>query len=481
MTPNNSKVIYQKWLAVFSGAQRANEVLRIMKKATDINEEDQKRISAEARFLRAHYHFEAAKMWNKVPFINEDVNYNNGNYLVSNTQPIWPAIEADLDFAMKNLPAVQIAVGRANKYAAEAYLAKAFLFQKKWAEARPLLHDLIANGVTAGGLKYELINYADNFNPVTKNSAETIFSVQMSVNDGADGFNGNYSDILNFPYIFPYVYGGSCCGFFQPSQYLVNHFKTDKDSGLPDLDHFNEVSVKSDEGVESTDPFTPYEGTLDPRLDWTVGRRGIPYLDWGIHPGKAWIRDQSFSGPYTPKKNIYYQAQAGNLTEANYWLNGATANNVNLIRFSDVILWAAEAEMELGNFEQARKYINRIRGRAADPEGWVKNANGEPAANYKISEYTKPWTNQEFARKAVRFERTLELAMEGHRFFDLVRWDVADVEINKYLEEEKKRRHHLNDAVFMKNKHEYFPIPQPEIDLSTGADGVPRLKQNPGY
>ena len=58
-------------------------------------------------------------------------------------------------------------------------------------------------------------------------------------------------------------------------------------------------------------PFTPDAGNLDPRLDWTVGRRGIPYLDWGAHPGKKWIRDQGNGGPYAPKKMVYYKSQKG--------------------------------------------------------------------------------------------------------------------------------------------------------------------------
>src|SRR6266542_2358264 len=148
-------------------------------------------------------------------------------------------------------------------------LQKHTCFTKKFTEAKPLLDSIINSG------KYQLVNYQDNFNPATKNNAESVFSAQSSVNDGSDGFNGNFGDVLNFPYN-----GGpaGCCGFFQPSQYLVNHFKTDAITGLPDLDHYNDADVKNDEGIQSSDPFTPYTGALDPRLDWTVGRRGIPYL-----------------------------------------------------------------------------------------------------------------------------------------------------------------------------------------------------------
>lgn len=478
LIPTNA-ALASKWGTVYDGVQRANDVLRIMAKAKDISAEDQKRIAAEVKFLRAHYHFEAKKIWNKVPYIDETITYENGSYRVSNEKDIWPDIENDLKYAVDNLAITpyQGAVGRANRYTATALLAKAYLFQKKFPEAKPLLEVIINSG------KYQLVNFHDNFNPETKNSKESIFSVQMSVNDGAIGQNGNYGDVLNFPHGFLVgMQPGFCCGYFLPSQYLVNHFKTDAVTGLPDFDHFNDDPVvKNDEGVESTDPFTPYTSTLDSRLDWTVGRRGIPYLDWGNHPGKDWIRSQHLNGPYSPKKNSYYKSQQTRLTDASFWSNGATANNVNLIRYADVLLWAAEVEIEIGDLNRAREYVNQIRRRAANPSGWVKNTDGTPAANYKVGEYATAWTDKEFARKAVRYERTLELAMEGHRFFDLVRWEIADTEINAYLQKEKTLRTYLNNAVFKKGCNEYFPIPQTQIDLSAGTDGKAKMIQNPCY
>src|SRR4029079_8926352 len=193
-----------------------------------------------------------------------------GNYYINNDTS-WSFIESDLKYAMDSLPLTQASVGRANKYAAEAFLAKAYMFQHKYWDAKPLLKDLIENGKTARGDKYELEKYGDNFNPETKNGSESVFSAQTSVNDFGSGNNGNYGDVLNFP---QNGGPGGCCGFFQPSQWLVNHFKTDAATGLPDPDHFNESVVKNDEGYASDSIFTPYTGTLDPRLDWTVGRRG---------------------------------------------------------------------------------------------------------------------------------------------------------------------------------------------------------------
>jgi len=328
-----------------------------------------------------------------------------------------------------------------------------------------------------------LPHYSDNFNAEFKNSCESVFAAQASVNDGTYGLNSNIGDVLNLPHNQTLGY---CCGFFQPTQFLVNHFKTDPSSGLPYLDTFNDEDVKNDWRIPSTDTFTIYDGTLDARIDWTVGRRGIPYLDWGDHPGKDWIRDlpENF-GPYSPKKNSYYKSQEDLYTDATGWANGMTAMNVNLIRFADVLLWAAEVEIEIGDPLKAMVFINQVRARAADQSGWVLKSSGPYAPNaakYKVGLYTaQDFENQEHARKILRFERLLELGMEGHRFFDLVRWGIAKEEIQGYLDKEKIKRTYLMNVTFKKDVNEYFPIPQSQIDLSAGPDGKEQLKQNPGY
>ena len=99
---------------------------------------------------------------------------------------------------------------------------------------------------------------------------------------------------------------------------------------------------------------------------------------------------------------------------------------------------AAEAEVELGNLEKAREYVNLVRTRAAKPDGFVMNG-GVPAANYVINTYAATWADQTLARNAVRFERKLELSGEGHRLFDLVRWGVAETTLNAYLTYERPK------------------------------------------
>lgn len=484
VNPSNS-YLDAKWSWAYDGVQRANEVLRVMRAVTNFRGLDTVDVSAEARFLRGHYHFEVKRMFKNVPYIDESVTYLAKNFNVPNTADIWPQIEADFQYAVANLPATQPQVGRANKYAAEAYLAKVYMYEHKFAQAKPLFDDLIANGVNAAGKKYALVaKYHDNFDASTKNNTETVFAAQMSVNDGSGAANANPGDVLNFPYSnkFPV----SCCGFYQPSFSLVNAFKTTA-AGLPDVLHYNDADIKNDYGVKDADAFTPYAGTLDPRLDWTAGRRGIPFLDWGIMFGFSAVRNQPSGGPYLPIKNAALKSQTGTFTDNTSWTAGYTAINVNLIRYADVLLMAAEAEVEVGSLETAEAYVNMVRNRAANPAGMVhtyvdpndptKGFTNTPAANYVISPYPAGYftaQGQPMARTLVQFERRLELGMEGHRFFDLVRYGTADVELNAYIAHEVKSGYNLlTGAQFTKWKNEYFPIPQAEIDLSHGV-----LKQN---
>ncbi|CAN5769903.1 RagB/SusD family nutrient uptake outer membrane protein [soil metagenome] len=480
--------IPQKWNLCYAGAQRANQVITTLALATDIPAEIGTAITAQARFLRAYFHMELKKVFNNVIYADETVNPSNIE--VSNTADIWPKIEDDLNFAVANLPATWSEVGRANSWAAKSLLAKAYMFQHKYSDAYALLKDIIANGKTSKGDKYALLtNYYSNFNPAQKNSAESVFAAQTSVQDGSSvdwggDPNGNYGDILNFPYN---AGPGGCCGFYNPTQDLANAYKTDGTTGLPLLDNWYT-------GLSVSDPAAPYVGTLDPRIDWAIGRKDIPYLDWGLHPGDYWIRNVVADGHFSPKKNVYAASQKGQYTDqgSSYWgPSQLTANNVNIIRFADVLLWAAECAAEANELPAAMGYVNQLRSRASNTSGWVyKNSDYDaasasystqttPADNYKISLYTS-FPTKDYAVKAIQFERRLELAMEGHRFFDLVRYGTAATVLNTYNGREKALRPQKVAAVFTAGKNEYFPIPQGEID-NMNADGTIRLQQNPGY
>lgn len=476
----NNDLPAQKWRICFEGVSRCNQVLRVVDVSTDPNvtEDVKTQLKAEARFLRGYYYFELRRLFGSVPFIDETMDPDVA-LKVRNDADIYPNIEADFQFAADNLPGTQAAIGRANSWAAKAFLAKVYLYQKKYAEAKNMFTDVINNGKTSGGASYDLLpNYADVFKPEFEAGPEAVFASQSAVNTGSTA-NANGEHVLNFPYNTGSDGPAGCCGFFQPSFDLANSFRTS--NGLPLLDNsYNSAAneIKSDFGVKSADPFTPDAGPVDPRLDHSVGRRGIPYLDWIDHPGDNWIRDQAYAGPYSPKKFVFYKGTQGTFTDGSSWTRGWTAINQPLMRFADVLLMAAEAEIEAGSLEKAREYVNRVRARAANASGWVKRADGSNAANYAISTYNAAWTDKAAATAAVRFERKLELSGEGHRFFDLVRWGVAEQTLNAYLTYEGgKLANALGGARFTAGQDEVYPIPQAQIDIQ-GADV---LKQNPGY
>jgi hypothetical protein len=474
--PDNTK-LDDRWRFCYDGIARCNDVIRITSKIPNLTEIEKKSILGQARALRGIYYFHGTVVFGKMPWIDEKTE----DFRQPNERLLWKEIEEDLKFAFNNLPETFTEVGRINKWGAGAMLSKILIFQKKWAEAKTTLDNVIVNGKTTKGIKYALLpNFDDNFKMSIQGSSsdsEGIIDCQYSANDNSNGFNGGLGDNLNFPHGGLANQPGACCGYYQPSQDLVNAFQTTS-LGLPNLDNHNATEVKNDQGVESSATYVPHLGELDPRIDHTIGRRGIPYLDWGPHPGKAWVRDQNYAGPFSPKKNVYYKAdETGSKVNPD---RRTSALNHRYLRFSEVLLLAAEAEIELGNLEEGKKLINQIRKRAANPSGFIKNANGSIAANYKIELYTNTWNDKAVAHSALRTERRLELAMEGHRFFDLVRWGLAKEVLNKYLAYEVKKRSNLAGASF-KDHNIVFPIPQRQIDATKKPDGTLTLTQNPGY
>jgi len=480
--PTN-RYFYNKWLVLYEGIARANDVVRLANDPdlTGATDDDKKNIIAQARFLRGHFHFDAKRLWKNIPYIDDaTTTYDNAT-------DVWPKIEADFQFAYDNLPEIQDVKGKVNKWAAAAYLAKAYMYQQKFAEAKTLYDQIIASGVNSQGVKYALqATYQQNFDPNFDNSSEAVFAIAAAASGSVD-----QSAETSLGLAFPYGGDFGCCGFFQPSVNLVNAYKTGAD-GLPLFTTFNASDLKNDQGLKDADPYlNDVTQPLDPRLDWAVGRRGIPFYDWGPHPGYSWIRDQNYAGPFSPKKHIYTKAQANVLTSSG-WRN-ITAKDIYIIRYADVLLMAAEAEIEVGSLAKALEYTNLVRARAANPDGRVMGRitgftggdntkpivdNSQPAANYVINLYPS-FPDADYARTAVRFERRLELSHEGHRFFDLVRWGIAATTLNAYLAVEKTKRTYKQTAVFTAGRNEYFPIPASIIDVAAKYGNT--LKQNPGY
>lgn len=470
-----------KWTADYDGVARANAVIIATNNATDMTPAEKNEAIAEARFLRGHFHFDAKKMWNNVPYVDETVvSFNQ----LSNKTDIWPEIEADFRFAFNHLLEVQPLAGQANKWAAACYIVKCYMFEKNFGAAKALLDTVMASGKNSLGVPYALTAcYHDNFDAATENNSESVLQIEFSVDQASIPINSNVGETGVSPLFYQAsdVYYGY---WKQPSFNLVNAFKTDI-NGLPMLDASgndtsNVTNMTNDDGIPSSSPFVPFQGTVDPRLDWSVGRRGVPFLDWGVDPGQSWIYDQTFGGPYLNIKNMYKQSELGTAYNPyiGYDYEGNGAVNYNIIRYADVLLWAAECEVEIGSLDKARTYVNQIRTRAMSGcTETIDSSSGSPSANYSMALYTTVWTVQNMARNAVRFERRLEFAEEGHRFFDLVRWGIAPTYLNAYAQVEQTRGVGcvLTGAAFTANKNEYFPIPQQEIILD------PQLKQNPGY
>ena len=486
--PDAQDYLNEKWRLSYEGVVRANSTLRLLaavQKAspTEISAEDAKGIAGEAIFLRAHYHFEAYRMWGNIPYYREDDNdYAKPNE--SSDQVIADLLK-DLDSAIKLLPAEprNAQKGRATLWTAKAYKGRVQVYAGQWPAAVATLEDVVKNGPYKLETSFDRVwtGYKDR-----QDGPETIWAFQASSNDGEpDGNNANYGERLNFPYSGSHF---GCCGFNQPTQNLVNFFKVDA-NGLP-------LALSNPSGWNaSNDDFKAGNMTpVDPRLDWTVGRDSVPYKDWGLYSIAAgWVRDVGNGGPYSPKKNAHEKASGA---ESNVGWQNTQLNSVHihLFRYADLLLMLAEAYVETGNLEGARQIVNQIRARAAvtaqGPGTTAANMAvpiNDPSitwASYKIGQYPA-FPSASYARDAVRAERRLELAMEGQRMYDLRRWGIADVTLNGYLNgvgggSEKARRTYLSSAEALSARHKWFPIPDLQIQLSQ-VNGQSNLKQNTGW
>jgi starch-binding outer membrane protein, SusD/RagB family len=322
-----------------------------------------------------------------------------------------------------------------------------------------LCDEIIASG------KYELnMDFANSFLPQTENSKESVFSIQFSKDDGTPKGRLDYGHALNYPMNQEY----GCCGFNVPSHDLINAFKTD-DKGVPMFDSYNNVDV-----AKTGDYFT---NSFDPRLDHTVAKPGSPYkYKTNFLFQRSWARAPEVYGAFASLKEAVSYDDPSFQKVPPFM---SSSKNWDIIRYADVLLWKAEALIELGRHLEALPLINRLRSRASTSTALLVEADGSPISRYKVEEYqpgvNANWT-QDFARQALRWERRLEFATEGYHFFDLVRWGIAAEEMNAYFAIEKTRSAHLSDAKFTKGRDEYMPVPLNQINFSGGL-----YEQNVGW
>ncbi|KEO75467.1 RagB/SusD family nutrient uptake outer membrane protein [Anditalea andensis] len=460
------------WFHLYIGVRRTNDGLRIMDGFTQEEYPEVNIRKAELRFLRAHYYFNLKILFNRIPYIDENVlaeDYKLISNVEYSSEELWQKIADDFEFASQVLPTVQPQIGRATKGAALAYLAKTKLYQAyeqndnyevvninqvQLQQVVEAVDELIALG------NYSLEpDFANNFLPGPyENGRESIFAVQYSTNDGVGRGRLNHGAMLTVPQ------GLGCCDFQKPSQNLVNAYRTDN-GGIPLFSTYNQTNV--DFGNE----------TIDPRLDHTVARPGVPWkYESNLLITESWSRTPEIYGYYNSLKENISPNDEGFVNVDPFY--GNTKARI-VLRYADVLLFKAEALIELGRHAEALPIINKIRQRAALSTGRLVNESGASLANYNVAVYSSGvninW-DQDTAREALRFERRLEMAMEGSRYFDLVRWGISGNVMNAYFNVEKSRKPFLQDGNFTPAKHEYLPIPQNQIFWSEN-----RYVQNKGY
>ena len=462
-----------KWFNLYCSLQRANSAMVVLKRMSKTDYPLRDVRIGEMKFLRAYFFFELQRLFNRIPYFDE--NTEIGDYVsIYNRQftreEILDKIAKDLDEAAEMLPENQTEIGRANKYTAYALEAKVLLYR---AYEQGLDYDVV--NINAEKLervvelcemldgKYSLLNDFQNLDKIEyDNGDESVFEIQFSQDDGTVLHRTSWFYALCSPTAAQYA----GCGFFIPSQSLANSYRTDA-NGLPLFDSFNDVAIVSVADGKANN--------VDPRLDFTVGRVGVRWKTYTVSTfTTAWCRDTGTYGTFGCKRHLISPE------DPRMWNLGMCDLNWKLIRYADVLLWEAEALIELGQQDQALDLINQVRRRAKNSPyvtDWTDPT--QPAAKYVIDEY-KPGVNctwtQDYARKALRFERKLEFAMEGERFFDLVRWGVAADVMNSYFAYERTVRPYMGEAKFTHGKDEYLPIPADQIELSHGL-----YTQNPYY
>ncbi len=472
------------WYRLYAAVSRCNRALVSLEKNGNdkLGEATTRERIAEVKFLRAHFYYKLITVFRKIPWIDEEVFKTNAQEQTHNDaftyEQLFDKIIADFKLAYDVLPEIQKEGGRINKIAAASYLAKCYL-QLAWGDGyekttgishikADYMQKVVDYTDVVSKSRYGYLeDYGDIFLPEYKNSKESIFSIQCSdyKDDNTTFGRGNWSNTLNG------CWGIWSCGwdFHKPSQNLVDAFKTR--NGLPEFDDFDKTPAHPVNGQPNTQKW-------DPRLFHTVGMPTFPYkYEKEYTLTKDNSRNPSAYGYYTSLKEVPQRSKGE--TYNNPWQ--AFAMNEYMFRYTDVMLMRAEALIETGRLADAKTIINAIRQRAANS---VNKHIAYAADQCEIALYPDSYfQDKDTARKCLRWERRLELAMEHERFFDLRRWGIASETLNRYFKNEvnseydgTKFAQYYKDARFTPDKNEFFPVPYNQLYYIPGL-----YTQNNGY
>ncbi len=469
------------WIYLYAGVSRVNDAMRRINGLTDADYQakagaSRKQRLAELRFIRGHYEFILKVLYKFPVYIDENIAKDaiiNISNREKTDQEGWAYIADEFRAGVADLPDTQADEGRPTKNAARAYLAKTLLYKayvqndqhQVTSVTQSEMEEVVSLITTIEGTsEYQLFDdFAKNFLWEYESGVESVWAIMRSINDGSPEGRGNFSTGLTSS-LGP---GYGCCSFNQGSQNLANAFKTDA-NGLPMFDSFNSApDIQNATDIKNNN--------MDPRIAHTLGMIGMPFK---YDPNR--IYDETYSrvpGVYGYVLGMKDQELPTSPAFRQYQAFFSISRNTDQIRFGDLLLMKAEALIELGRQGEALPIINGIRARAISPASLSRLvfADGSPTGNWKVGQYAS-LGSQDNARKILHWERRLELAFESKRFFDLVRWGIAEPTLNQYFSEEKTRRDYLNDAHFTVGRDEYLAIPQAQIIISQGL-----YQQNPGY
>ncbi len=475
------------WYRLYVSVSRANRaILAIQQYGDEVLGADVAKVRmGEARFLRAHFYFKLIQLWYQVPWIDEVVLKEAAQEQTSNVQftheELMLKVIEDFEAAYNSVPETPSDKARVNKYAAAAMLAKCYLtlaygdgyeasngyshINQQYMQKVVELTGYIAN---SGKFGYEA-DFGDLFMENNEGNIETIFAVQHSdyIDDNTKFGRNNWSNMLN-----------GCWGiwskgwdFHKPTQNLVNAFKVDAD-GFPMFDNYDaEHNIHPVNGV-------PVDQKWDPRLFHTVGMPTFPYkyeAEYTLTTDNS--RNPANYGFYTSLKEVPQRSLGESYTEST-WQGFAMDDYV--VRFTEVMLWRAEALIETGNIPEAINIINDIRRRANNSVSkYIQYA----ANQIRTLGYYATGVSKDEARKYLRWEKRLEMAMEPERYFDLRRWGLASSTLNAFFASEKEGNYdgtafagYYGDAFYTAGKNEYWPIPYNQLFYVPGL-----YTQNKGY